>query len=65
MRMKENNIGIEGMIVKVFCEVCDDWINELNVKTTNIEEDYEGRDILSFDCPECDHHQKSFRVLGY
>lgn len=65
MRRKENGIGIEGMVVKVFCQGCDEWINELDVETTDIREDCEGRDVLHFDCPECGHDQESFRVSGY
>jgi len=62
MRLKQNNIGQEGMIIHVFCNTCDEWIDESDITVTNIREDWEGRDVLSFLCPDCDHTQESFRV---
>lgn len=38
-----------------------DKIDEQDVKFENIEEDMQGRDILTFKCPECGEIHKSLR----
>ena len=48
--------------IKVYCEKCDRWINENAVEFNGIEEDIQGKDVLSFGCPHCGTRQKSWRV---
>jgi len=48
--------------VQVRCSKCDAWIEEELVEFRNIEEDMQGKDILTFKCPECKTVQKSHRV---
>jgi len=37
-------------------------VPEEDVECTNIEEDMEGRDIVTFQCPNCEKEQKSVRL---
>ena len=48
--------------IKVWCGECQEWFTQDKVQTKNIEEDYMGRDILTFECPECNSTQKSLRI---
>lgn len=36
-------------------------MDESEVKATNIEEDFEGRDVLTFICPVCKQEHRSLR----
>ena len=36
-------------------------ILESDVHLTNIEEDIQGRDVVTFDCPRCGHEHRSLR----
>jgi hypothetical protein len=47
--------------IKVHCSACHSWIDEDMVKFINIEEDIQGADILTFECPHCKTQQKSKR----
>lgn len=49
-------------MVKVRCKTCDKWIDEIYVEFLNVEEDFSGRDLLTFVCPKCKTKQKSIRV---
>ena len=48
--------------IKVYCKKCKVWIDEELVEALNIEEDFQGRDVLTFKCPECRTEQSSLRV---
>ncbi len=48
--------------IRVYCLECQEWIDEIDVEVTGIEEDFQGRDVLTFVCPDCKTDQKSFRV---
>lgn len=48
---------------KVILSCVEQYIDEDKVKFIDIEEDFLGRDILTFECPKCGEIQKSF-VLG-
>ena len=44
---------------------CDgEWVDEKSVTHENIEEDAEGRDVLTFACRECGASHRSLRVGG-
>ena len=49
-------------VIRVRLACVDDWINESKVKILNVEEDIQGRDILTFTCPKCGEEHKSLRV---
>lgn len=46
--------------IYVSCSNCGK-IDEKKVKFINIEEDIQGRDVLTFECPTCKTTQKSMR----
>lgn len=48
--------------VKVYLACTGEWIKETKVTVENIEEDIQGRDVLTFMCPECKQQHKSLRV---
>jgi endogenous inhibitor of DNA gyrase (YacG/DUF329 family) len=47
--------------IEVTCTVCKKTHDEANVEFVNIEEDFEGRDVLTFVCPGCGETVKSKR----
>ena len=47
--------------IKVNCAGCHSWIDEDQVKFINIEEGFDGADVLTFECPKCKTEQKSKR----
>ena len=49
--------------VKVMLTCTKDWKLEEEVESINIEEDFLGRDVLTFVCPECGKTHQSLRVL--
>jgi hypothetical protein len=51
-------------LILVFCEKCDEWMGENETKFENIEEDVQGRDVLTFKCPDCKTKQKSIRIAS-
>ena len=48
--------------IVVFCSDCDEWMAEADTKFEGIEEDFQGRDLLTFKCPICNDSQRSYRV---
>ena len=48
--------------IRVHCTKCNEWMDEGTVEATNIEEDFQGRDNLTFICPKCETTNKSLRV---
>jgi hypothetical protein len=48
--------------IVVYCKECNEWMGENITKIKNIEEDLQGRDFLTFECPACKTTQKSHRV---
>ena len=48
-------------IIYVMLECTSDKVPEKEVDATNIEEDMMGRDVLTFDCPNCGEEHKSLR----
>jgi hypothetical protein len=48
--------------IKVHCSTCDEWVDEKEVEFLNIEEDIEGKDLLTFVCHICKTKNKSHRV---
>tara|TARA_B100001013_G_C24461479_1_gene383736 strand:+ start:431 stop:622 length:192 start_codon:yes stop_codon:yes gene_type:complete len=48
--------------IEVYCTECKEWMNEADTGFENIEEDFEGRDRLTFECFQCNTIQKSWRV---
>mgnify|MGYP003132491330 CR=1 FL=1 len=48
--------------IKVSCNDCKRSTDESTVEFVNIEEDIQGRDVLTFVCPYCNTTQKSYRV---
>ena len=48
--------------IEVFCAKCSEWVEEVDTEFENIEEDFQGRDLLTFKCPDCKTSQKSYRL---
>jgi hypothetical protein len=46
--------------IQVYCKECQEWYNEKDTTFVNIEEDIQGRDKLTFVCPE-GHETSSLR----
>jgi len=46
--------------IQVKCSECG-WINEEDTEFVNIEEDFQGADLLTFICPKCKMERKSRR----
>jgi hypothetical protein len=44
---------------KVHCSNCPAFVNQDETKFINIEEDTQGVDVLTFECPYCNTEQKS------
>ena len=42
------------------CKSCGEKHLPFEIKTLNIEEDFEGRDVVTFECPETKEVTKSF-----
>jgi hypothetical protein len=49
-------------MIRVYCSDCKEWMDEKEVSFENIEEDFQGRDILTFKCSKCKNIQQSLRV---
>lgn len=47
--------------IRVNCGKCHKWINEKDTEFVDIEEDFQGADVLTFICPICKTEQKSRR----
>jgi hypothetical protein len=50
-------------VMKVFCGECNEFHRTEEVKFLNIEEDYKGRDYMTFECHLTNTEQKAY-VLG-
>lgn len=48
--------------IRVHLPCTDEWVEESDVEVANIEEDIQGRDVLTFRCPVCAEYHKSLRV---
>ena len=48
--------------IVVYCKECNEWMGENITKIKNIEEDLQGRDFLTFECPACKTTQITPRV---
>jgi hypothetical protein len=46
----------------VFCDHCNEFRSEKFVETLGIEEDFFGRDKLSFNCDRCGKFNQSLRI---
>lgn len=47
--------------IMVYCPECNERIPEDKVIFVDIEEDFQGADVLTFMCPQCTTKQKSRR----
>jgi hypothetical protein len=47
--------------IYVRCGKCREEFDERKVKFLNIEEDIQGRDLMTFECPKCKTDQTSYR----
>lgn len=47
--------------ITVLCQHCKERHDERKVKFLNIEEDIQGRDRMTFECPTCKKRSTSFR----
>ena len=47
--------------VEVMLECTGDYIPEDEVEFLNVEEDFEGHDVLTFKCPKCGKKHQSMR----
>jgi hypothetical protein len=50
-------------LMRVFCSPCSEYHKVKDVKFLNIEEDYAGRDLMTYECPVTNTEQKAY-VLG-
>ena len=48
--------------IEVYISCLDKFIPEDDVKMVNIQEDMQGRDLLTFICPECGEVHESYRL---
>jgi hypothetical protein len=48
--------------VRVILTCSNAWVPEASVTVENIEEDIQGRDVLTFRCPQCGESHRSFRI---
>lgn len=48
-------------VITVHCQKCPAFIDEKYVEFIDIEEDFQGFDVLTFRCPKCGTQQKSKR----
>jgi len=49
-------------VIRVHLPCNWDLVAESNVEILNIEEDIQGRDVLTFTCPACGQAHKSWRI---
>ena len=47
-------------MLTVYCPKCDELIDKHSIKFIDIEEDIQGRDLVTFICKFCDEQSKSF-----
>lgn len=48
--------------IRVYCGKCQEFVDEERTEFINIEEDFQGRDLLTFICPDCNTQQRAYRV---
>ena len=48
-------------MIEVRCGPCNEWIDERETEFIDIEEDEQGKDMLTFRCPICRYKSKSRR----
>lgn len=60
--MRRDNLWMRRIFVT--CPRCKERFNEGAVRVEDIEEDIQGRDLLSFWCPVCEQTVKAYRVGG-
>lgn len=48
--------------IKVVLSCTGDYEDEQNVQFLNIEEDFQGRDLMTYVCPKCGQEHKSYRL---
>jgi predicted RNA-binding Zn-ribbon protein involved in translation (DUF1610 family) len=58
---KQKKAYVHEKIITVHCQKCPAFIDEKYVEFINIEEDFQGFDVLTFRCPKCGTQQKSKR----
>jgi len=51
-------------VIKVYCSKCVEWFSEETVRVENIEEGFDGADVLTFHCPRCASIQRSNRITA-
>jgi len=58
-----NNRDLDNHIQVLLVQTCNsERIDEQDVECLNVEEDIQGRDIVTFKCPECGTEHKSVRL---
>ncbi len=57
---RHSHLHMRKRPILVRCSKCGD-VDEKKVKVLNIEEDFQGRDVLTFECPKCGETRKSLR----
>ena len=48
--------------IQVKLKCIDEWVDERTVEFVDIEEDFEGKDVLTFRCPQCGEQHRSRRI---
>jgi hypothetical protein len=48
--------------IRVYLACSKEWVPEPTVEVEDIAEDIQGRDILTFTCPQCGEYHQSLRV---
>ena len=49
-------------MITVYCTQCHESKDEQTVTVLDCSEDFQGRDLLTFTCPDCGTEQRSNRV---
>lgn len=52
--------GQRPVVVVLSCN--QERVEETKVEVLDIEEDFQGRDLLTFRCPDCRQEHKSYRL---
>ena len=47
--------------IRVYASCVEEWVDEKNVTCIDCEEDAQGRDMVTFECPLCKATHKSVR----
>ena len=58
--MTEDDYGKKVITVREECT--RDWVDESKVTIENIEEDFYGRDVVTWKCNSCGQYHKSIRL---